>query len=88
TYGKWSVQSIFPIQRSVGLRLTTAKFYSPAGKTLGKIGVKPDVEVELPDHVVLHRGPMANSLEDDPDVRKALDVAREQAAGRPLFSNR
>lgn len=88
TYGKWSVQSIFPIQRSVGLRLTTAKFYSPAGKTLGKIGVKPDVEVALPDHVVLHRGPMANSLEDDPDVRKALDVAREQAAGRPLFSNR
>ena len=88
TYGKWSVQSIFPIQRSVGLRLTTAKFYSPAGKTLGKIGVKPDVEVELPDHVVLHRGPMANSLEDDPDVRKALEVAREQAAGRPLFSNR
>ena len=88
TYGKWSVQSIFPIQRSVGLRLTTAKFYSPNGKTLGKIGVKPDVEVELPDHVVLHRGPMANSLEDDPDVRKALDVARDQAAGRPLFSNR
>lgn len=88
TYGKWSVQSIFPIQRSVGLRLTTAKFYSPAGKTLGKIGVKPDVEVELPDHVVLHRGQMANSLEDDPDVRKALDVAREQAAGRPMFSNR
>ncbi len=88
TYGKWSVQSIFPIQRSVGLRLTTAKFYSPAGKTLGKIGVKPDVEVELPDHVVLHRGAMANSLEDDPDIRKALDVAREQAAGRPMFSNR
>lgn len=88
TYGKWSVQSIFPIQRSVGLRLTTAKFYSPAGKTLGKIGVKPDVEVALPDHVVLHRGPMANSLEDDPDVRKAIDVAREQANGRPLFSNR
>lgn len=88
TYGKWSVQSIFPIQRSVGLRLTTAKFYSPAGKTLGKIGVRPDVEVELPDHVVLHRGPMANSIEDDPDVRKAIDVAREQANGRPLFSNR
>lgn len=88
TYGKWSVQSIFPIQRSVGLRLTTAKFYSPAGKTLGKIGVRPDVEVELSDHVVLHRGPMANSLEDDPDIRKALDVAREQVKGRPLFSNR
>ena len=88
TYGKWSVQSIFPVQRNVGLRLTTAKFYSPAGKTLGKIGVKPDVEVDLPDHVVLHRGPMANSLEDDPDIRKALDVARDQLDGRKLFSNR
>ncbi len=82
TYGKWSVQSIFPIQRNVGLRLTTAKFYSPAGKTLGKIGVKPDVEVDLPDHVVLHRGPMADSLDQDPDIRKALDIAREQLAGR------
>lgn len=88
TYGKWSVQSIFPIQRGTGLRLTTAKFYSPAGKTLGKVGVKPDVEVELPDHVVLHRGPMANSLNDDPDIRKALDVAREQLDGRRLGSNR
>ena len=88
TYGKWSVQSIFPIQRNAGLRLTTAKFYSPAGKTLGKIGVKPDIEVERPDHVVLHRGPMATSLEDDPDIRKALDVAREQSTRRPQFSNR
>ena len=88
TYGKWSVQSIFPVQRNIGLRLTTAKFYSPAGKTLGKIGVKPDVEVDLPEHVVLHRGPMANSLEDDPDIRKALDVARDQLEGRKLFSNR
>ncbi len=88
TYGKWSVQSIFPIQRNVGLRLTTAKFYSPAGKTLGKIGVKPDVEVELPEHVVLRRGPMANDLNDDPDIRKAIDVAGEQLQGRGLFSGR
>ncbi len=88
TYGKWSVQSIFPIQRSVGLRLTTAKFYSPAGKTLGKIGVKPDVEVELPEHVVLRRGPMANALEDDPDIRKAIDIAGEQLQGRRLYSGR
>ena len=62
--------------------MTTAKFYSPAGKTLGKIGVKPDVEVDLPDQVVLHRGPLADSLDQDPDIRKALDIARDQLAGR------
>ncbi|HAW31858.1 MAG TPA: S41 family peptidase, partial [Planctomycetaceae bacterium] len=46
TYGKWSVQSIFPIRGSTGLRLTTAKFYSPQGNTYGKIGIKPTITVE------------------------------------------
>src|SRR5262245_52069581 len=87
-YGKWSVQSIFPIQRSAGLRLTTAKFYSPSGKTFGKIGVKPDVEVELPEHVVLHRGPMSDALDDDPDVRKAIEVAGDQLQSRGMVSGR
>lgn len=48
TFGKWSVQSIYPIRGTTGLRLTTAKFYSPRGRTLGKIGVEPDIVVPLP----------------------------------------
>jgi carboxyl-terminal processing protease len=46
TYGKWSVQSIFTLKNGAGLRLTTAKFYSPRGETLGKIGVAPNITVE------------------------------------------
>ena len=46
TFGKWSVQSILPIREQTGLRLTTAKFYSPKGLTLGKIGVRPDIVVD------------------------------------------
>jgi carboxyl-terminal processing protease len=46
SYGKGSVQGIFPLNlANSGLRLTTAKFYSPKGYPYSGIGVKPDVQV-------------------------------------------
>jgi carboxyl-terminal processing protease len=46
SYGKGSVQSIFSLgQARAGLRLTTAKFYSPNGLPFAHIGVRPDIEV-------------------------------------------
>ena len=46
SFGKGSVQTIIPLSgaRNGALRLTTAKFYSPADHNYAKIGVKPDVE--------------------------------------------
>ncbi|MEX0701124.1 MAG: S41 family peptidase [Planctomycetales bacterium] len=84
TFGKWSVQSIFPVRGKTGLRLTTAKFYSPGGQTLGKIGVRPDVAVAAPDrHVVLYqRGPDGPDLDADEDLRKAQEVLRERYTRR------
>jgi carboxyl-terminal processing protease len=79
SYGKWSVQSILPIHGNCGLRLTTAKFYSPQGHTLGKIGVQPDIEVAEQERVRGHnRGPA--DLDGDADVRKALEVLQRQMA--------
>jgi carboxyl-terminal processing protease len=44
SYGKGSVQGIFPLDgTTAGIRLTTAKFYSPAGHPYSGIGVEPDV---------------------------------------------
>jgi carboxyl-terminal processing protease len=45
TYGKWCVQSIFYMPNGAGLRLTTAKFFSPRGHNFSEIGVRPDVAV-------------------------------------------
>ena len=46
SYGKGSVQGIFPLNVSGGgVRLTTAKFYSPTGKPISQVGVKADYEV-------------------------------------------
>jgi carboxyl-terminal processing protease len=46
SYGKGSVQGIFPLNASsVGVRLTTAKWYTPAGQPISGNGVTPDVSV-------------------------------------------
>ena len=51
SFGKGSVQGIFPLdESSAGVRLTTAKFYSPNGKPYSRVGVEPDLRV-LPAHV-------------------------------------
>jgi carboxyl-terminal processing protease len=46
SYGKGSVQGIFPVNiGGTGIRLTTAKFYSPRGQGYSKVGVEPHLEV-------------------------------------------
>lgn len=82
TYGKWSVQSIFPVQGSTGLRLTTAKFYSPRGNTYGKVGIKPQILVERPEgeHFAFYGGRADEELAQDADIRKGLEVLQQQAA--------
>lgn len=48
SYGKGSVQSIFPLRAApAGLKLTTAKFYSPLNHPYSEQGVEPDVPVTL-----------------------------------------
>ncbi len=74
SFGKWSVQSIYPARSAMGLRLTTAKFYSPNGHTLGKIGVAPDVVVATPDDGKRRRLTSRIDVEHDADVRAAIDV--------------
>ena len=46
TFGKGSVQTILPLSDGSGLRLTTAKYYTPSGESIHSVGVKPDIVVE------------------------------------------
>jgi carboxyl-terminal processing protease len=49
TFGKGSVQTVQPLGNGVGLRLTTAKYYTPSKRTIHEIGIKPDIEVPVSD---------------------------------------
>ena len=46
SYGKGSVQSIIPLKNKGAIRLTVAKYYLPSGKSISKVGVSPDIEVD------------------------------------------
>lgn len=47
TYGKGIVQRMFPLEDGSAIKLTIAKYFTPKGNDIHKIGIKPDVEVEL-----------------------------------------
>lgn len=70
SYGKGSVQGIFPLGKNgAGARLTTAKFYSPLGHPISNVGITPDIDIRnTPStYVTAFRGadnisaPMANN---------------------------
>lgn len=48
TFGKGSVQSILPLPNGAGLKLTTARYYTPSGHAIQADGIHPDVVVEAP----------------------------------------
>jgi carboxyl-terminal processing protease len=45
TFGKGSVQTILPLPEGAGLRMTTARYYTPNGRSIQATGITPDVEV-------------------------------------------
>jgi len=47
TFGKGSVQTILPLSDGSGLRLTTARYYTPSGKSIQLSGITPDIEVKF-----------------------------------------
>ncbi len=91
SYGKWSVQGIFPLnQGNTGLRLTTAKFYSPLNHSYSGIGVPPDVEVRQVAKPVLDGANQAveTGAKDDPALRAAIEQSRNQLAGQAASRKR
>ena len=48
TFGKGSVQTILPLDDKSALRLTTARYFTPNGRSIQAVGITPDVIVEPP----------------------------------------
>ena len=84
SFGKGSVQSIFPLDTvEAGIRLTTAKFYSPRGRAYSNQGVRPDIEV--PGETALRTAISAGA---PPDPASDRQLAAAVQASRQLLSRR
>ncbi|MBI2218924.1 MAG: S41 family peptidase [Candidatus Rokubacteria bacterium] len=96
TFGKGSVQTIIPLSDGSGLRLTTAKYFTPKGRSIHGKGITPDVVVEIPkEELKKDRIPGADPLEElkkDVQVQRALEelatlrAAAERGAPAPVAS--
>jgi carboxyl-terminal processing protease len=73
SFGKGSVQSIFKLKNGEGMRLTTARYYTPSGVTIHEKGVEPQLEVVM-------------SPEEDENVRLQRD--RPDMNNPALFKER
>lgn len=91
TFGKGSVQSVLPISEDTGIKLTTARYYTPKGRSIQVTGVDPDIVVDdtaqgnlfhLPREVDLQRH-LVNGTEPEKDA--AADAAKEKLADLKMF---
>ena len=81
SFGKGSVQTIIPLSDGSGLRLTTAKYFTPKGRSIHGKGITPDIIVEAPKEPAPKDRPLpsADPLDDlkkDVQLQRALDVLK------------
>ncbi len=60
SFGKGSVQTVMPLRSDGAMRLTTARYYTPSGRSIQALGVSPDIVVEQP-----RRSPNAEEEEEN-----------------------
>jgi carboxyl-terminal processing protease len=87
TFGKGTVQTIIPLSDGSALRLTTAKYFTPNGRSIDGTGLTPDVIVEAAKPPVGASDPpltldTARDLKDDPQLQRAIEILRASTALR------
>ncbi|MCR9087936.1 MAG: S41 family peptidase [Rhodobacteraceae bacterium] len=75
SFGKGSVQTVMPLRGEGAMRLTTARYYTPSGRSIQALGVSPDIIVEQPrreepEETEEENGPLSRS---EADLRGSLD---------------
>jgi len=90
TFGKGSVQSIFPLTDGSALRLTTAKYYTPSHKVIHEKGITPDIEVRMTpeeeEALYLKRSPGGNESVEmlDPKRKEFVKSVRDTQLERAI----
>ncbi|NVK45825.1 MAG: S41 family peptidase [Rhodobacteraceae bacterium] len=69
SFGKGSVQTVMPLRSDGAMRLTTARYYTPSGRSIQALGISPDIVVQQPP-----RQPESAEAEDAPQFRSEADL--------------
>ena len=83
TFGKGSVQTIMPLGNSTAIKLTTARYYTPSGRSIQARGIVPDVLVDDPTssgQIRVREADLDRHLNNDQD--KDVEAARAAVEGQ------
>jgi carboxyl-terminal processing protease len=77
TFGKGSVQSVLPLRNGAAIKLTTARYYTPSGRSIQAEGIRPDIVVEPMKQVDTEDGRIREAdldrhLGNDMDVKAVI----------------
>ena len=71
TFGKGIVQNVLPLGDGTAVKITTQHYYPPSGYDLHKVGIKPDVEVDLNEGAVI-------GSESDNQLSTAIEILKSE----------
>ncbi|MBU4177131.1 MAG: S41 family peptidase [Desulfurivibrionaceae bacterium] len=74
TFGKGSVQTIIPMDSGAGLRLTTARYYTPSGRSIQATGITPDIIVPSPASLTVEHDEKEDEQEKKPKYLREKDL--------------
>ncbi len=83
TFGKASVQTIFPLEDGSSLRLTTARYYTPSGKLIQAKGITPDIEVKDGSFHTIREKDLPKHLPDE-EGNKETKNEEEKTEEKPV----
>jgi carboxyl-terminal processing protease len=90
TFGKGSVQTIVPIDDTSALKLTTARYYTPSGRSIQAQGIAPDIKLERGEFKPLTEQDMSSLKEADLirhlGQETPTDQSKEKTANSPLVA--
>ena len=70
TYGKGVIQTLYTLTDGSGLKITTDEYFTPNHNKIHKVGIKPDIEVDLTKN---EQGYYETSMEKDAQIQKAIE---------------
>lgn len=83
SFGKGSVQTIRPVGNQGAIRLTTARYYTPSGRSIQAQGIEPDIAVEQARIEVTPTGPVRREADLRGALRNPQTPANGQAPAAP-----
>ena len=85
TFGKGSVQTIIPLPGHGAMRLTTARYYTPSGRSIQSVGIEPDIEVKqariesIAPHSQRREADLRGALENEVDKEAPKEPGAAEA---------